>query len=100
MKKIVKIIGYGFSLLFLLLVISLGFKMFQWNRASQNNLAQLGEAAQRVTENGYTFRDLNKNGKLDPYEDARAALEDRVEDLVRQMTIEEKPEPCLSPSSV
>lgn len=90
MKKIVKIIGYGFSLLFLLLVISLGFKMFQWNRASQNNLAQLGEAAQRVTEKGYTFRDLNKNGKLDPYEDARAALEDRVEDLVRQMTIEEK----------
>lgn len=42
------------------------------------------------TENGFTYRDLNKNGKLDPYEDPRQPLEARVEDLLSQMTLEEK----------
>jgi len=36
------------------------------------------------------FRDLNKNGRLDPYEDPRRPLEERVEDLLAQMTLEEK----------
>lgn len=39
---------------------------------------------------GLTFRDLNKNGRLDPYEDWRRPVEERVEDLLRQMTLEEK----------
>jgi beta-glucosidase len=42
------------------------------------------------TENGFTFRDLNKNGKLDIYEDPRHPLEARIEDLLGQMTLEEK----------
>ena len=42
------------------------------------------------TEDGFTFRDLNKNGKLDVYEDPRQPLEARVEDLLAQMTLEEK----------
>ena len=42
------------------------------------------------TENGLTYRDLNKNGKLDIYEDPRRPLEERVEDLLDQMTLEEK----------
>lgn len=42
------------------------------------------------TENGFTFRDLNKNGKLDIYEDPRQPLEARIEDLLKQMTLEEK----------
>ncbi len=36
------------------------------------------------------FRDLNKNGELDIYEDMRAPLDDRVEDLLGQMTLAEK----------
>lgn len=36
------------------------------------------------------YRDLNKNGRLDPYEDPRQPLEMRVEDLLRQMTLAEK----------
>src|SRR5207249_552249 len=36
------------------------------------------------------FRDLNKNGRLDPYEDPRRPIEERVEDLLAQMTLEEK----------
>lgn len=34
--------------------------------------------------------DLNRNGKVDPYEDPARLLEDRVEDLLGQMTLEEK----------
>src|SRR6478735_10022823 len=36
------------------------------------------------------YRDLNGNGKLDAYEDPRVPLEERVDDLLAQMTIEEK----------
>src|SRR5882724_4246501 len=36
------------------------------------------------------FRDLNKNGRLDPYEDPARPLEERVEDLLGQMTLPEK----------
>ena len=36
----------------------------------QSNLIQ--------TENGFRFRDLNKNGKLDVYEDPRQPIEARV----------------------
>ena len=42
------------------------------------------------TENDFTFRDLNKNGRLDVYEDPRQPIEARVEDLLGQMTLEEK----------
>ena len=37
-----------------------------------------------------TFRDLNKNGKKDIYEDATQPVETRIKDLLIQMTLEEK----------
>ena len=37
-----------------------------------------------------SFRDLNKNNKLDRYEDHRLDTAQRVEDLISQMTLEEK----------
>lgn len=43
-----------------------------------------------LQSDGVTFRDLNKNGRLDPYEDPRLPVEARVEDLLSQMTLEEK----------
>ncbi len=46
--------------------------------------------AARLTEGGFAFRDLNKNGKLDIYEDSRRPIDERVEDLLSQMTLEEK----------
>src|SRR5690348_16887625 len=36
------------------------------------------------------FRDLNKNGKMDVYEDSRQPVEARVSDILKQMTLEEK----------
>ena len=43
-----------------------------------------------LTESNYQFKDLNKNGKLDPYEDWRLSAEERVENLLSQMNLEEK----------
>ncbi len=42
------------------------------------------------TDDGFAYRDLNKNGRLDPYEDSRLPIEERVEDLLGQLTLEEK----------
>lgn len=36
------------------------------------------------------FRDLNKNGKMDVYEDKSQSVDKRVEDLLSQMNLEEK----------
>ena len=43
-----------------------------------------------LTVEGYQFKDLNKNGTLDAYEDWRLPVEKRIADLVGQMTLEEK----------
>ena len=42
------------------------------------------------SEDGFIYRDLNKNGSLDIYEDPRQPVEARVEDLLDQMTLAEK----------
>ncbi len=46
--------------------------------------------APTLSVNGLTFRDLNKNGTLDKYEDWRLPVDERVADLVSKMTVEEK----------
>jgi len=58
--------------------------------ASHNNMGLLGEPAAEISSDGFTYRDLNKNGVLDPYEDARNTPERRTDDLLSQMTLEEK----------
>jgi beta-glucosidase len=57
---------------------------------TRRNLDRLGPKAPVLTLDGVTFRDLNKNGRLDPYEDPRRPVEERVADLLSQMTLEEK----------
>jgi beta-glucosidase len=42
-----------------------------------------------LTVDGLKFKDLNKNGKLDKYEDWRLLARERAEDLVKQLSIEE-----------
>jgi beta-glucosidase len=41
-------------------------------------------------ENQLTFKDLNKNKKLDIYEDWRQPVDKRIDNLISQMTMEEK----------
>jgi len=43
-----------------------------------------------ITVDNYRFKDLNANGKLDKYEDWRLSVDDRINDLVSQMTDTEK----------
>ena len=54
-----------------------------------------GEVENKIEDN-FLYRDLNKNGKLDIYEDSRQPVESRVEDLLSQMTLEEKVGQMLS----
>jgi beta-glucosidase len=42
-----------------------------------------------ITFDGLQFKDLNRNGKLDPYEDWRLAAAERARDLVSRMSLEE-----------
>lgn len=43
-----------------------------------------------IEKKGLQFKDLNKNGELDPYEDWRLPDSSRIADLLGQMTLEEK----------
>src|SRR4051812_24806115 len=43
-----------------------------------------------IEQGGLRFRDLDRNGKLDPYEDWRLTPAARARDLVARMTLEEK----------
>ena len=42
-----------------------------------------------LTVNGLAFKDLNRNGKLDKYEDWRLGADDRAKDLASKMTIDQ-----------
>jgi beta-glucosidase len=44
----------------------------------------------RTTSDGLAYRDLDGSGTLDPYEDPRLPVEERVDDLLARMTLEEK----------
>jgi len=64
---------------------------FSKNR-SQNNLPAtvMAESGLIRMDGDFAYRDLDKNGKLDIYEDSRRPIEDRVQDLLKKMTLEEK----------
>lgn len=72
----------------LILVVG-GFFILKTTK-SNKNLSQLGGEAPQLSEKGHSFRDLNKNGSLDAYEDTRVDIDTRIEDLLSQMTLEEK----------
>lgn len=89
-KKFFKRLAYFFGgIVGLLFLTYLAFTI-KWHMQSSSNMELLGEETPTLNMNGHTFRDLNKNGKLDVYEDSRADLEDRVENLISQMEIDEK----------
>ncbi|KDB50709.1 hypothetical protein X805_36960 [Sphaerotilus natans subsp. natans DSM 6575] len=43
-----------------------------------------------ITVGGYQFRDANGSGTLEPYEDWRLSVDQRAQDLVARMTVDEK----------
>src|SRR5690606_1296860 len=52
---------------------------------ADRSLPRLAEAA-----DGTRYRDLNGNGVMDPYEDPRLSAEERTEDLLARLSLEEK----------
>ncbi len=70
-------------------------------RADEGRVVQPAIGARVVATlqaDGLLFKDLSKNGKLDAYEDWRRPLSERVDDLVAQMTLEEKAGLMVGPS--
>lgn len=53
-------------------------------------MSNLPLAIQFRTSGNLSYQDLNHNGKCDPYENPNLSVEERVEDLLQQMTLEEK----------
>ncbi len=90
MKKILKITGILLlSLLGIILIIG-SITYVRISNQVNKTYALLGSEAKMISVGDKLYRDLNKNGKLDIYEDSGETIENRVNDLVSQMTIEEK----------
>ena len=75
-------------LLFLISVLIVNFIFSPIERVIY--LVKLKPEVKVLDIDGISFRDLNKNNKLDRYEDHRLDTAQRVEDLISQMTLEEK----------
>ena len=87
------------------LLLSLPFAIFscgpKWTEEAQDGYqlvknkdgATLGyhknSGVQLLTVNQLAFKDLNKNGTLDPYEDWRLSAQERAKDLASQMSTEQ-----------
>ena len=89
-KKILRILAYVLLGLLILALLAGLFYYIKLNRTSTANLNLLGPEAPVLVSGGYEYRDLNKNGQLDVYEDKRRDFNERIEDLINQMNLEEK----------
>ena len=90
MKTLFKILRYVVLTVLVLAVGGVVFFYAYYGITSSRNLGKAGPEAPTLKEQGVTYRDLNKNGRLDPYEDFRRPVAERVEDVLGQMTLEEK----------
>ena len=90
MKKTLKFVFKFLLILSSSIIFVYLFYTVRWKINTYNNNSLLGEKAPKIEFEGKTYRDLNKNGKLDVYENSSFSIEERVEDLISQMTIEEK----------
>lgn len=90
MRWILKIVAYLLGGLLALLLLTYLIFQLKWRRDAAKTMALAGPEVPTLTIDGHTFRDLNKNGSLDVYEDTRAEQEDRINDLIGQMKPAEK----------
>jgi len=90
MKKVFKFIGYALLSIIGLIAILLTGVYIKSYSTYKEAAKLIGKEAPVLSIDGHDFRDLNKNGKLDAYEDYRVNIEDRITNLVGQMSLEEK----------
>ena len=92
MKKVIKIIFIVLgSILVLAIILGVGgwlylkstFLNFEKDYVENKDIKE-------ITIDGYTFLDRNGNRQLDIYEDSRRSTEERSQDLLSQITLEEK----------
>ncbi|MCV9927241.1 glycoside hydrolase family 3 C-terminal domain-containing protein [Flavobacterium sp. LS1R49] len=69
------------------LLTALVLANISWNTAPNNE-----NDPPLLTIKGFTFKDSNRNGKLDPWEDTRLSVSERIEEIIKQMTNAEKVE--------
>ncbi len=90
LKWALKAVGLLLAVVVVVAVVLFGVFAYGRTRAVRAARAEIGPPADTLRVDGLAFRDLNKNGRLDPYEDRRLPVPARVEDLLKQMTLEEK----------
>lgn len=94
MKKALKILLYAIlslvGLIMLVLLVSYLWISVSANIDAKREMSLAGPEVKTIIVDGIEFRDLNKNGLLDIYEDTRCITDERVNDLLSQMTLEEK----------
>lgn len=71
-------------LLFFIATTSMGQGTYQFQPKIEARSVEI------INQNEQEFKDLNKNHKLDVYEDWRQSIDLRIADLLSQMTLEEK----------
>ncbi len=95
MKQNTRFIGLLIASLFL---ASCGPKFEEESKGDFNLVKNVGgetlgyhpdSGVKLITANRFAFKDLNKNGKLDPYEDWRLSDKERAEDLASKMSVEQ-----------
>ncbi|NND07459.1 MAG: glycoside hydrolase family 3 protein [Saprospiraceae bacterium] len=77
-----------YKLIIVLLVLKVTSSMGQGTYKFQPDIEV--RAVDLLHQDQLKFKDLNKNNKLDVYEDWRKPIDARIEDLLNQMTVEEK----------
>ncbi len=90
MKRFLKYLLYVVLTLIVLIVGLFTYLYASSAIQSKKNMRLLAQEAPTLIIESKAFRDLNKNGKLDAYEDYRQPVEVRVNDLLSQMNLEEK----------
>ncbi|RTL59515.1 MAG: glycoside hydrolase family 3 protein [Sphingobacteriales bacterium] len=94
MKKIISFSG----IVFLSVTV---FAQQKWTEVTRDNISivtnkggqtlgySLTSGVKIITVDGFAFKDLNKNGKLDKYEDWRLPVDVRAKDLASKMSVEQ-----------
>lgn len=88
MKKLFLIIGFGLISITSFSQSPEGYKIIENDKGP--NLGYSPTSGIKIlTVNGLKFKDLNKNGKLDKYEDWRLPIDERAKDLAKRLSVEE-----------
>ena len=97
LKWILRILLGLIIIAILLVAENIAYRLISVKLKDKSAEKKLTGNVQLIEDGGLFFRDLNKNESLDPYEDFRLPVDIRVEDILSQMTLEEKAGMMLHP---